>query len=79
VYVSEPEARFSQTYKLRPNRQVYFICIEGSIQVNSVWLSARDAARVATSSKTSGELRTEAGDKGAHMSADASFHLLDSN
>jgi hypothetical protein len=67
VYVSEPQAAIVQFYYLRPQRQIYFICIEGRIQVNGVWLSTRDAARIATSLKSSTEIRMEAGEKGAHL------------
>jgi hypothetical protein len=67
VYVSEPEAGFLQSFELRTDRQVYFICIEGRIEVNGVWLSARDAARITTTSATSTTMRIVAGDIGAHM------------
>jgi redox-sensitive bicupin YhaK (pirin superfamily) len=65
VYVSEPQAGFVQSFNLREGRQIYFICIQGHINVNGKRLAARDAARI--TSATSGRLDMEAGPDGSHM------------
>ncbi len=68
MYVSELEEGRVLSYDLRPGRQVYFICIEGRIRVNAALLTARDAARITTSSAASAALRLENLDKAStHM------------
>ncbi|KAG6557294.1 hypothetical protein Mapa_001222 [Marchantia paleacea] len=46
MFVSECEPGFTQTFTLRKKRQVYLVCIEGSLGVNGTNMSIRDAMEI---------------------------------
>ena len=68
VYVSEADADHEQRVQLKPRRQIYLTCIEGSLTVNGVQLARRDAAEVVNSSDTEPlPVSLRAGPAGAHL------------
>src|SRR3569833_2967959 len=67
VYVSESDPGVTLEVELGPQRQVYAVCIEGSLTVNDTQLDMREAAKVAGSNTAPATLKLTAGDKGAHF------------
>eukprot|EP00873_Tetraselmis_striata_P036637 jgi/Tetstr1/456901/TSEL_043571.t1 len=68
VFVSENDAGVSHKVTLGRNRQMYMVCIEGSMEVNGTSLAMRDAMEVVASDSEHGlDVNMVAGSKGAHM------------
>ena len=68
MYVSEADAGHEQRVQLAPRRQIYITCIEGSLSVNGVQLTRRDAAEVVNSSDTEPlPVSFTAGPDGVHL------------
>eukprot|EP00873_Tetraselmis_striata_P040819 jgi/Tetstr1/461083/TSEL_006229.t2 len=68
VFVSENDAGVSHQVTLGRNRQVYMVCIEGSMKVNGTGLAMRDAMEVVASDLECGlDVNMMAGSKSAHM------------
>ena len=51
IYVSELETSKTLEYKIKKNRQVYFVQIEGKVKVNNIILDSGDAMEIIKESK----------------------------
>ena len=67
VFVSEADADVSQDIVLGQDRQAYLVCIEGSLAVNEVDLSMRDAIEVVANGSNDFPVRLTAGSQGSHF------------
>ena len=67
VFVSETDAGMSQDISIDQKRQAYLICIEGSLVVNEIHLSSRDAIEIIADDSSQFPVKLTAGDKGSHF------------
>ncbi|KAH7431994.1 hypothetical protein KP509_07G003300 [Ceratopteris richardii] len=69
IFISEIDSDFTQEYLLQRRRQLYLVCIEGSLSVNKiVHMEARDALEVEGDEKDDQPLElTATGNRGAHF------------
>mmetsp|Transcript_31924 Transcript_31924/g.75855 ORF Transcript_31924/g.75855 Transcript_31924/m.75855 type:complete len:148 (-) Transcript_31924:107-550(-) len=67
VYVSESDPGVAHHISVEAGRQVYMVCIEGSVTVNGNLLGARDAAELRGSSEASMAVTLLSGASGSHV------------
>lgn len=67
VIVSENDAGAEHSIDLGPGRQAYMVCIEGSLDVNDVQLSQRDAVELVASKSEPLSLTLRSGGGGSHF------------
>ena len=67
VFVSESDAGTSFEVELGAGRQMYALCMEGSLKVNAQELKQRDAAEVVAGKDEALPLKLQMGAKGAHF------------
>ena len=67
VIVSENDAGIEHSIDLGPGRQAYMVCIEGSLDVNEVQLSQRDAVELVASTSNPLPLTLRSGAGGSHF------------
>ena len=67
VIVSENDAGAEHSIDLGPGRQAYMVCIEGSLDVNDVQLSQRDAVELVAGSSDPMPLTLRSGADGSHF------------
>ena len=67
VIVSENDACAEHSIDLGPGRQAYMVCIEGSLDVNDVQLSQRDAVELVASKSGPLPVTLRSGAGGSHF------------
>lgn len=67
VYVSETDADVEYNITLSPQRQIYMVCIEGSMDVGAHSLKTRDAIEIVAGDSSGEPVRIKAKESGMHF------------
>lgn len=67
MYVSEMDPQIEHSVTLAAKRQVYMVCIEGSVNINDTLLESRDAAEIVGHEHQGLDLLIKSGPTSSHI------------